>query len=329
VAGDAPPRVSFVVPTHNYSRFVGQAIDSLLSQTFGQLEVIVIDDASTDDTARVLERYRTDPRVRLIRHAKNHGHIRTYNEGLALARGEVVGLLSADDLCLHPEAVARQMALFDADADLGFVYTAMALIDESSGVLSVRMPWPEDRVRDGLDEFSDLIFHNYVPASGPLVRKSCHETLGYYDERLPHAGDWELWLRLSTRYRVGYVAEPLYGYRLHGVNMHHQDVGSSQACAENVLTINTAIAALPDRAPSELRRRCRAAQRHVGIRAVDWERQRGRTTRSWSHAWHSVRHSPGIAVRPSFYVALSKLMLVTLLGRGAANHLTALRRAGT
>jgi glycosyltransferase involved in cell wall biosynthesis len=319
------PRVSFVVPTYNYGRFVAQAIESLLGQTFRELEVIVIDDASVDDTQTVLERYRTDPRVRLVRHTENSGHIRTYNEGLSIARGEFMGLLSADDLCLHPEAVARQVAMFDSDPEVGFVYAAMALVDESGTVLSVRRPWPEDQVRDGLTEFGHLVFHNYVPASGPLVRRSCHEEVGYYDARLPHAGDWDLWLRLTTRYRVGYVAEALYGYRLHGVNMHHQDVGSPQACAENVLTVSRAIAALPASAPPDVRGLRGAALRHVGLRAVDWERQWGRTSRSWGHAWHALRHSPGLAVTPSYYVALSKLMVVTLLGRRAAARLATLR----
>jgi glycosyltransferase involved in cell wall biosynthesis len=166
------PRVSFVVPTHNYARFVAEAVCSLLDQTYQYLVVIVIDDGSTDHTPQVLAQFRGDGRVRLIRHERNRGHIRTYNEGLRLARGEFVGLLSADDLCLSPDAVERQLAVFDADLDVGFVYSALTLVDERGRILEQGGHWPADGIRDGLEEFRDLVFGNYVPASGPLVRAS-------------------------------------------------------------------------------------------------------------------------------------------------------------
>src|SRR5436305_13853420 len=89
------PRVSFVVPSYNYGRFVRHAIDSLLCQTERSIEIIVIDDCSTDDTSSVLAQYAADARVTVIRHSRNQGHIHTYNEGLALARGEFIGLLAA------------------------------------------------------------------------------------------------------------------------------------------------------------------------------------------------------------------------------------------
>jgi hypothetical protein len=241
----ATPRVTFVVPTYNYARFVGQAVDSLLTQSFEAIEVIVIDDASTDGTAEVLATYAGDPRVRVIRHDTNAGHIRTYNEGIAAARGEFVGLLSADDLCLDRDAVRRQVEMFDSDPEIGFVYPAQGYVDESGKLVHVAAPWPDDHVSDGLEELGRLVFTNYVPASGPLVRRACHDVIGCYDHRLPHAGDWDLWLRLCTRYRVGYLAQPLYGYRMHGTNMHHHVVTARQATGEHVQTVNRAFAALP------------------------------------------------------------------------------------
>lgn len=320
------PRVSFVVPTYNYGRFVTRAVDSLLAQRFAALELVVIDDASTDGTAEVLRPYAADPRVRLVRHEANAGHIRTYNEGLAMARGEFVGLLSADDLCLDPEAVGRQVAMFDADPQVGLVFPAQAYIDDGDCLLSVAAPWPDDHVRDGLEEFRHLVFTNYVPASGPLVRKTCHERLGYYDERLPHAGDWELWLRLCAHYRVGYIAAPLYGYRMHGVNMHHHTVTARQATAEHVLTVDRAFAALPPGAPRAVRRLRRPALRQAALSAIDWEKGQGRPGRAWRLALHGLRRSPDLLLTPRFYLVMAKLALVTAVGRGRAARLAALAR---
>jgi glycosyltransferase involved in cell wall biosynthesis len=325
-----PPRVSFVVPTYNYVRFVPHAVESLLAQSFRALEVIVIDDASTDGTDETLAAFAGDPRVRLVRHAVNQGHIRTYNEGIGMARGDFVGLLSADDLCLDREAVARQVAVFDADPEVGLVYPAQAYVDDAGRLLGVAAPWDEDHVWDGLDEFGHLVFTNYVPASGPLVRRTCHDALGRYDERLPHAGDWDLWLRICSRYRVGYLAEPLYGYRMHGVNMHHHTVTPRQATGEHVLTVDRAFAAMPSGAPRAVRRLRRPALRQVALSVIDWEKGHGRTGRAWRLALHGLRRSPDLLLARQFYAVLAKLALVTGLGRGRAVRLASFlgRRVG-
>lgn len=325
-ACETRPLVSFVIPTYNYADFVGKALDSLLGQTLVDLELIIIDDASTDDTQRVLERYRQDPRVLVVRHTSNRGNIRTYNEGLAMARGEYIGLLSADDVCLRPDAVARQAAVFHSDPQVGFVYSGQAWVDESGRLLMVNQRSPVDQIREGLEEFKDLIFTNYVPASGTLVRRACHEQLGYYDERLPDAGDWELWLRIATRYRVGYIAEPLYGWRLHGANMHHRTVTPAQATREHVLTLRMAFAGLPSSAPDVIRRLRRAALRQVRLSSVDWDKGHGRTARAWGQVLHGLRHSPDLLLARRFYWVLAKLIIVTLLGHRLAIRLA--RAAG-
>ena len=91
------PRVSFVVTNYNYGRYLGHALDSLLTQNFHDLEIIVVDDRSTDNSAEVLATYAGDPRVRIVRHTENEGSIRSYNQGLGMARGEFVGVFDADD----------------------------------------------------------------------------------------------------------------------------------------------------------------------------------------------------------------------------------------
>ncbi len=229
------PRVSYVVASYNHGRYVAQAVDSLLAQTGVALEVIVDDDASPDDSRRVLARYAGDPRVRLVLHARNQGADRSRNEGLALARGEFLGVLDSDDLCWSPDAARRQVEMFDAHPGVGVVYTAFVTIDEAGEVLDVARRREADYVRGGLEEFARLVLECYVLNSGTLVRRRCHEAVGGYDPALPYAGDWDRWLRLVARCDVGYLAEPLYAWRLHGRNATHAAIPAWQANRENLV----------------------------------------------------------------------------------------------
>lgn len=321
------PRVSFVVPCYNYGHLVGHAIESLLNQTFEAMELIVIDDASSDDSYQVIQQYAADPRVRVIRHGQNKGHIASYNEGFAAARGEFVGLVSADDFAVHADAVARQVAVFDAHPNVGFVYCATAFADGAGQVNWVKRPWDVDHVWSGFDEFAQLIGENYVPASGPLVRRSCHAELGYYDPRLPHTGDWDLWLRLTTRYDAGYIADGLYAYRIHDTNMHHSTVAPRQSNTEHVLTIRRAFDALPPTAPVALSRQRTAALRRAWLRSVAVDCSSGRLRRGWNGLADAVRRSPRLLLAPPFYGAAGKLLVLSVFGHGVYWRLAARRSA--
>jgi glycosyltransferase involved in cell wall biosynthesis len=320
------PRVSVIVPCYNYGHFVVQAVDSILAQTLDELEVIVIDDASTDDTPQVLARYASEPRVCVIRHAHNHGHIRTYNEGLARARGQFVGLLSADDYYLRSDALARQVTVFDMHAQIGLVYPAHTFVDETGQPYWVYQRWPSDYVRSGLDEFKTLIVENYVPASGTLVRRTCHEELGDYTSSLPHAADWDLWLRLTTRYDVGYVAEPLLAYRVHGNNMSTALRIRNQT-SDHVLTVERAFDALPANAPPGLRQLRTSAVRCAWLRAAAVSCAQGKAQTAWIALLDAVHRSPELLATSEFYAVAGRLLLMTLLGHQRYTHL-AERRAG-
>src|SRR5262249_8477056 len=157
------------------------------------------------------------------------------NEGFAVARGEFVGVMDADDFCLDTHAVARQVAVFDAHPAVGLVYSAFKLVDSNGTPFREHQPWHEDCVRAGLEEFALLVTGNSIPHSGPLMRRGCHVELGEYDANLPHAGDWDRWLRLTTRHSIGYLAEPLYAYRVHHTNMSHASVSPRRANGEHLL----------------------------------------------------------------------------------------------
>jgi glycosyltransferase involved in cell wall biosynthesis len=320
-----PPRVSFVIASYNYARFVGQTIDSLLAQTFDNLEVIVIDDCSPDNSREILQRFATEPRVRLVFHAHNQGNIRTYNEGLAMARGEFIGIVGSDDYALRADAVARQVAVFDAHPKVGFVYAAHTYVDEHSRPFRVFQPWSDDYIRDGLAEFRDLAFRNYVPHTGTLVRRVCHDQLGDYNLGLPHAGDWELWLRVAGRYRVGYIADPLYAYRIHGGNMSVARHSPAHANGEIKLAIERGFDALPADAPADLRSLRSSAVQHV-LMATSWgDRGLGRTRRAWQGLLDATWRAPSLLTTRMFYAAAGRTALLTALGHKRYQRLAAWR----
>ncbi|MBI4493318.1 MAG: glycosyltransferase [Chloroflexi bacterium] len=309
------PRVSFVVPCYNYGHFAAQALDSLLDQTVQDIEIIAIDDASTDGTGNVLARYQADSRVHVIRHERNQGHIATYNEGLALARGRYVGLLSADDFCLRPDALAQQIAIFEAHPSVGLVYTAFALVEQGQIVRQV-VPWPDDCVRAGLDEFRSLMWGNYVHHSGTLLRREVQMELGPYDPRLPHPGDWDMWLRAAARHDVGYLAQPSYAYRVHRQNMHHQGIPPWEAAAQNLLTIERAFAALPDDAPAAIRGARRAVHQHALLQTAWFDLDNGRRARTWQGLGYALQRQPALALGGEFWRFVPRLLLMTSVGQG-------------
>jgi glycosyltransferase involved in cell wall biosynthesis len=315
------PRVSFVVPCYNYGRFVGQAIESLLDQTFTALELIVVDDASTDDTPQLLERYASDPRVKIIRHEKNMRHLRSYNEGLALARGEFMGLMSADDFCVRRDAVERQVACFDAHPRVGYVASSYALTDQHGTIEWVKSRWEHDVVYAGYDEFARLAFECYVPHSGTLIRRSCHDELGYYDLRLPHSGDWDLWLRIASRYDVAYLSDAMYAYRMHPTNMHHAKFSPAETTNDHVLTIRKAFESLPEDAPDAIKALRTSALEQAWLRSAAIECSSGRPRRAAIALADAAKRCPSLIGTRAFMAQSAKLGIELSVGHERYNVL--------
>jgi hypothetical protein len=310
------PRVTFLVPCYNYGRYLAQALDSLLSQTLRDLELIVIDDGSQDDSMAVLTRYSDEPRVRVLHHEKNKGHIYSYNEGLALARGKYIGILSADDYCQRSDAVARQVNLFEGYPQVGMVYSAHTMLEPDGRQITVA-PLPQDCVRNGLDEFRSLLWGNYILHSGTLLRREVQEALGPYDPALPQSGDWDLWLRASAAHDVGYIAEPLYVYRLHRTNMQSKGIAPALQADQNVRTLDKAYASLRSTAPADILRKRPAATGHALLQTAWFDLHNGRRTRAWLGARHALVRQPLLVRNPEFIRFVARLSLLTLVGRKA------------
>jgi len=207
--------VSVVIATYNMGNYLPEAVESVRAQTYRPLEVIIVDDGSTDDTATVIRRWENDPGVRYV-WQENQGQTVAKNHGISLARGAYVAFLDGDDRW-KPYKLEHQMPLFGQNPATGVVYSDAVFIDEQGHETGRReIAHPHGRVT------SRLLEDNFVNFGSAVVSARALEHLGAFDEALPMSIDYDLWLRLSTAYEFGYVDEPLLEYRIWGGQMSHR-----------------------------------------------------------------------------------------------------------
>lgn len=215
------PFVSVVVPCYNYGRYLATAVTSALDQDRVDVEVIIVDDASSDGSAAIaLQLAEHDSRVRVIEHESNQGHICTFNDGLAEAKGDYVVLLSADD-ALAPGALARATALMEHRSDVVLVYGYAADFNDA-------LPEAKTRVRNWtVWQGSRWVARMYSRGSNLIVspeamlRTRVMRELGGYRADMPQTSDQDVWMRASRYGKIGRVNGPDQAfYRQHGRNMH-------------------------------------------------------------------------------------------------------------
>jgi glycosyltransferase involved in cell wall biosynthesis len=211
------PKVSVYIPTYNYGRFLGEAIQSVLDQTFQDWELIVVDDGSTDNTREVVEAF-DDPRIHYV-YQENQGNPAARNTALRLVRGEYVACLDGDDIWL-PEKLAKQVAQLDAlPPTVGLVYSDLYVFNDGDGAITGRFlrgrrP-PRGRVlAQLLPERSAFIVDTVA-----LIRREVFDEVGLYDESLHTYEDWEMWVRIANSYEVETLDEPLARFRRHASSL--------------------------------------------------------------------------------------------------------------
>ncbi len=217
--------VSVVVPCYNYGRFLPGCLGSILAQPDVSVEVLLIDDCSTDDSAAVATTLAArDPRVEFRRHSVNAGLIGTVNEGLEWARGEFVLVVSADDL-LAPGALARAVSVMRKHPNVGLVYgrSLVAVEDqpppEARGRSRATTVWPGER---WLQRRCDTA-HNSLASPTAVVRTAVHRAAGGYDPDCYHTCDLNMWLRIAAHADVAYIhGVPQAISRVHSGNMSHE-----------------------------------------------------------------------------------------------------------
>ncbi len=197
------PTVSVVIPTYNRANLVDKSILSVLNQTYDNFELIIVDDGSTDNTADVVNSF-NDERIRYILHEKNKGVAAARNTGIKFSIGDLISFLDDDDEWL-PEKLEKEINVMKkSEPNVGVVYSGLCRIE---GNKKTYWPEPEHILREG-NLSNELLKRNFVHGL-ILIRRSCFEKVGLYDEDLRAVEDWDLNLRLSRYYKFKFIDEAL------------------------------------------------------------------------------------------------------------------------
>lgn len=197
-------KISILMSVFNGERFIRQAVESLLSQTYRDFEWLIVDDASTDQTPTILNRLsQQDPRIRVTRNEMNLGLTKSLNRALAQAQGGYVARMDADDIAL-PERLEKQVAFLDTHPDVGIVGTAYQFVDAHGNVIGERHPSTQDaQLRH------KLIRHNPFLHSSVMVRRVLLHQVNGYDEHYRRAQDYDLWMRLASLTKLANLPDML------------------------------------------------------------------------------------------------------------------------
>jgi hypothetical protein len=210
------PKVSIVIPAYNQARYLAQAIESCLAQTHSDLEVVVVDDGSTDETPAVVARFAN--RIRCVRQA-NAGLPAARNRGFRESTGGYVCFLDADDW-FHPEKIRKQAEVLDADAAAGFVYCDIETVDEGGRPVAKQPSVGAVGAELSGNILPVLIKAGYFPPHTVMMRRRVLEELGGFDPELGGHADYDLWLRAAAAgHRAVYLDERLASYRTHAGSM--------------------------------------------------------------------------------------------------------------
>jgi glycosyltransferase involved in cell wall biosynthesis len=229
-------QVSVIIPTYNGASYVASAIQSALNQTFEDLEILIVDDASTDRTLNEIEPFLTDKRVKLLCNTSNLGIPATKNKAVKMARGQFIAFLDQDDVWL-PNKLEVQINHLKQDDNIGVIASAIYFIDESGNLIGKKILNIENA--QPLTQVKRLLLGNFITNSSAVVRRSCFDKVGYFNENLRGSDDYDLWVRIAKYFKIHYLNQILIKKRLHKLNFSELNI---QTMMEGKLqVINSAI----------------------------------------------------------------------------------------
>ncbi len=203
--------VSVIIPTYNVCKFIDKTLDSVLTQTYSDFEVIVVDDGSTDQTVSIIKQYcgKHPEKIRLIL-KENSGPGSARNVGIRAAAGEYIAFIDADDLWL-PQKLEKQIAYFKTQSsEVGLVYTDARKFDDD-GIWVLPEKYRRKRSEGWI--YKELLKRNMIPNQSVIARKKCFDDVGLFDESLELIEDHDMWLRIAMKYKIVFLDEVLSLYR--------------------------------------------------------------------------------------------------------------------
>lgn len=214
------------MPVYNGARYINYAIDSILSQTFTDFELIIVNDASTDETVAIISAY-NDTRIRLVCNEKNIGITGTRNKGISSSRGEYIAMLDSDDIAL-PTRLEVQVRFLIENKEFGMVGTRFESIDSDGNTINKRLG-----ILASSDEFPlMLLFRNYFAQSTVMIRKSILPE-GHYRNFEP-AEDYDLWIRIACKSKVWNIPKVLVKYRIHNLSVTYNNSEIQENCVKSI-----------------------------------------------------------------------------------------------
>lgn len=208
------PLVSVIIPCYNAGRFVEQSVRSIMRQSYTNLEIITIDDCSTDDTLNTLEKLqKEDSRILLLKNKTNIGLVSTLNKGIKASKGKYIARMDADDIAFV-ERLSTQVKFLQQNANVAMCGGNYIMIDESGNAMNkLKFPSSYENIK------AELLF--YCPFCHPtvVIRRDVFAAVGLYNEGLVPAEDYELWIRIAEKYAIENLDDFLLYYRWHGGNI--------------------------------------------------------------------------------------------------------------
>ncbi|MDI6820688.1 MAG: glycosyltransferase [Patescibacteria group bacterium] len=211
-------RVSVIIPTYNFSQYIGEAIDSVLNQTYKNIEIIVIDDGSTDNIHVVLGKYIKNGQIKYF-YQENRGPGVARNLGIKNSFGDFIAFLDADDVW-RSDKLEKQMKLFE-NPKVGLVYSDMEFFGNNFHFK--KYSEMTKRFYQG-EAMMELIKRNFIPVSSVILRRGVFDRTDYFTEDFKNLAiieDYELWLRVAKIFEIDFIPDALVRYRIHGAQMSH------------------------------------------------------------------------------------------------------------
>lgn len=297
--------VSVIIPTYNRAHMLPHALRSVLSQTGVAFEVIVIDDASTDSTSEILQAFQI-PHLRFERHAHRQGAAAARNTGIHASRGSWIAFLDSDDLWLPGLLHTQQTYFQKCSPKVGVVYSSF---DRLHGNHRQRVPGqlrtllsllPINRYRLSGNLVQALPRGNFITLQSAMIRRSCFEEAGFFDESLPRLHDWEFWLRLAPHYDFHWVKQSLVQVQL-----------TPESLSLEASTLPEAVQIIQEKYTSEYS----DLEAHCNFILGDYHLQQGNHRLGRIHLQRAAHHSPAsllywlaylsAVLHPAFYRELS------------------------